>query len=490
MSDQSRNLGFGDIAKGFMTWASPGYRQYRIASEENQRKLLQAEIDRQAELAATQRSEDFERSLVERRADLANQRLIDQENRALALQQRALPSVYMPTPGGGAPAAQANLTPNVPVNPTPSLLDTGTGRTEDEMITSALGGVPVNNVPREGLTPLVSEADVIASATGREIPVLNDGLGAFDSSVPRNGDATGLASTTQQPTYRAALETLLTNRGYITPEQRASMSPAAREAIERQARADSGTLTALEREATPEAQLEQAEETARMKQRIDVETAQMVVDLEADRETLSWVEKWETNDAPRAAQDLTQIAQAIRKLENNPNLTGPVAQLFYGPNPVQKFILSDEAKAVETTFGAIASRDLRDQLGAQFTENEGKRLLAYVFDPSATPQENIRRAQVLFNQIKSVYDNRNSKLEYLRANRSLKGYESRVESIGTLEQLEGRMDAELLGITQEESAEMHKNLREFYSEQERSNMTPEEYLERKNQMLTFMRDRQ
>ena len=89
MSDQSRNLGFGDIAKGFMTWASPGYRQYRIASEENQRKLLQAEIDRQAELAATQRSEDFERSQVERRADLANQRLIDQENRALALQQRA-----------------------------------------------------------------------------------------------------------------------------------------------------------------------------------------------------------------------------------------------------------------------------------------------------------------------------------------------------------------------------------------------------------------
>jgi hypothetical protein len=33
MSDIASNLGLGKLAQGFLTWASPGYRNFRMAEE-------------------------------------------------------------------------------------------------------------------------------------------------------------------------------------------------------------------------------------------------------------------------------------------------------------------------------------------------------------------------------------------------------------------------------------------------------------------------
>lgn len=83
-----------------------------------------------------------------------------------------------------------------------------------------------------------------------------------------------------------------------------------------------------------------------------------------------------------------------------------------------------QAKATYDRVTGIVQRTLRETLGAQFTEKEAALLIGRAYDTALSPQENAKRVSNLLAQITNINDARQSKVDYYRANGTLKGYQS------------------------------------------------------------------
>jgi len=65
---------------------------------------------------------------------------------------------------------------------------------------------------------------------------------------------------------------------------------------------------------------------------------------------------------------------------------------------------------------------LRSTLGAQFTENEGKRLLALSYDPALPTSENIKKIESLKTKLEQMAKAKEDAMKYFEANGSMRGY--------------------------------------------------------------------
>ena len=83
-----------------------------------------------------------------------------------------------------------------------------------------------------------------------------------------------------------------------------------------------------------------------------------------------------------------------------------------------------QAKATYDRVTGIVQRTLRETLGAQFTEKEAALLIGRAYDTALSPQENAKRVSSLLAQITNINDARQSKVDYYRANGTLKDYKS------------------------------------------------------------------
>ena len=82
-----------------------------------------------------------------------------------------------------------------------------------------------------------------------------------------------------------------------------------------------------------------------------------------------------------------------------------------------------QAKATYDRVTGIVQRTLRETLGAQFTEKEAALLIGRAYDTALSPQENAKRVSNLLAQITNINDARQSKVDYYRANGTLKDYQ-------------------------------------------------------------------
>jgi hypothetical protein len=81
------------------------------------------------------------------------------------------------------------------------------------------------------------------------------------------------------------------------------------------------------------------------------------------------------------------------------NFSGPMYRLT---SEGTRKILTPKAAEIENALKKSIQSTLRPTLGAQFTEKEGERIMNFTFDTHLRPEENERRAKILFNKLDAI----------------------------------------------------------------------------------------
>lgn len=122
-------------------------------------------------------------------------------------------------------------------------------------------------------------------------------------------------------------------------------------------------------------------------------------------------------------KQLDQLREAAKVLGSGANISGPI--LGSTPDAVLAFTNPD-AVATKELIQEVAQRNLRLVLGAQFTEKEGERLIARVFNPRLSEEENAKRVNRLINQISEAAKAKLDAAQYFQQNGSLTGWKGRL----------------------------------------------------------------
>ena len=140
---------------------------------------------------------------------------------------------------------------------------------------------------------------------------------------------------------------------------------------------------------------------------------------EANKEFQKQYIAWRSGEADTFFEDLKQLKKAVRILRSGKQITGAVFNQL--PDFIKR-VVSPESADVRAAVEKVVQRELRKTLGAQFTQAEGDRFLARVFDP-ALPEEFV--ADKVDSELTSIIA-RGKSLEamsrYYEQNSTIKGY--------------------------------------------------------------------
>jgi hypothetical protein len=112
---------------------------------------------------------------------------------------------------------------------------------------------------------------------------------------------------------------------------------------------------------------------------------------------------------------INQLDSVIKDLEGGSLKTGAVRGL------AAKLPFTD-ARAAKENVDQVVQSNLRQVLGAQYTEKEGTGLLSRTFNPSQPTAENMRRLKNLLTQIRGAAEAKQRAAEYFEQNGTLKGF--------------------------------------------------------------------
>ena len=118
-------------------------------------------------------------------------------------------------------------------------------------------------------------------------------------------------------------------------------------------------------------------------------------------------------------KQIAQLAAVKKQLETTPGLTGPLIGLI--PQSVRPYIVP-EAAAAQEAVEEVVQRNLRLILGAQFTAEEGRRLIARAYNPALDQAENAKRLGRLLNSMTNAVRQKVAAYKYYEKNRTLRGY--------------------------------------------------------------------
>lgn len=134
-----------------------------------------------------------------------------------------------------------------------------------------------------------------------------------------------------------------------------------------------------------------------------------------------------TGGAQDAAKQLAQLRDVQAELRNpKANLTGPV--IGSTPDYVKKFT-NPQSIAMRERVEEVVQRSLRAILGAQFTENEGVRLIARAYNPNLPEKENAVRVGRLFTQLEQAFKQKQAAAQYFEKNGTLEGWKGKLPTI-------------------------------------------------------------
>lgn len=128
-------------------------------------------------------------------------------------------------------------------------------------------------------------------------------------------------------------------------------------------------------------------------------------------------------------KQINQIGGAIDELKTGKATTGGVSG--YALSMLPEFAgkaIAPELAAVKQRVEDVVQRNLRAILGAQFTENEGNRLIARAFDPQLKPEENIYRLEMLQRQMMDAARAKQEAGAYFDQYGTLQGFRGKVYS--------------------------------------------------------------
>ena len=122
-------------------------------------------------------------------------------------------------------------------------------------------------------------------------------------------------------------------------------------------------------------------------------------------------------------KQLDQLREASKALKSGAQISGPI--MGNAPDAVLA-VTNPQAVATKEAIQEVAQRNLRLVLGAQFTEKEGERLIARVFNPRLSEAENAKRVDRLIKQIGDAAQAKLDAAQYFQQYGSLTGWKGRL----------------------------------------------------------------
>lgn len=131
--------------------------------------------------------------------------------------------------------------------------------------------------------------------------------------------------------------------------------------------------------------------------------------------------KWEQQGRGNYAKMEFELEEALNALENEENITGKIVGSVL--NTTGGELTYPRAKAVQDYVLTTVQKSLRETLGAQFTEIEGKMLMDRAYNPLLSQEENAKRVRRLLGEIKTAKQSKEAMARYWKENNgSLVGY--------------------------------------------------------------------
>lgn len=108
-----------------------------------------------------------------------------------------------------------------------------------------------------------------------------------------------------------------------------------------------------------------------------------------------------SKEKAKMENNLKLLKSTIDELKADPELTGFFKGMLAQAPGKQK--TAPRITSIQARVQKVVNESLRQLLGAQFTEEEGKRVVKNAFDPQESVEENIRRISAIYDQLLSTY---------------------------------------------------------------------------------------
>lgn len=130
---------------------------------------------------------------------------------------------------------------------------------------------------------------------------------------------------------------------------------------------------------------------------------------------------WTQSGGSDMGRQIAQLQNVLDQLDAGQEITGPAFGLQ--PDILQAFLSPDALDAREQV-EEVVQRNLRLILGAQFTENEGNRLIARAYNQKLDPKRNAVRLRALIQQMQAAFEAKNAMVEYFTRKGTLQGFKA------------------------------------------------------------------
>jgi hypothetical protein len=123
-------------------------------------------------------------------------------------------------------------------------------------------------------------------------------------------------------------------------------------------------------------------------------------------------------------KQLGSLDEAVMKLQQNPDLTGPTISIL--PDAVRKR-LYPESIAVQQQVEQAVQQTLRQTLGSQFTEKEGQQIMQRTYDPALPAAENIKKIQATIKELDTRAMEKDKTAQYFEQFGTISGYQPTIK---------------------------------------------------------------
>ena len=188
---------------------------------------------------------------------------------------------------------------------------------------------------------------------------------------------------------------------------------------------DAQVLRAKERASDIDAYAKLAEIQQKSKEK-SLSKGQEAIDTNYGKEYADFLSRGGASVAAGQLKNLSDARNIITDaIANKKSITGPVASFVTSDN-MPKWLggfVAPETVTVQDMVNSVAQSNLRVTLGSQFAQKEGEGVLQRVFNPALSPQENLRRLDMMMSSIDSASKAKQAQAKFFKENDTLAGYE-------------------------------------------------------------------
>jgi hypothetical protein len=196
----------------------------------------------------------------------------------------------------------------------------------------------------------------------------------------------------------------------------------------------------------------------------DVGTVKLTAgDLQRDKDfAKGWTEFSARGGFADTVKQLGQLQNVLQQLKSGENVTGAFTAFLMNNAPSLAAGVAEGAVSAKDAVEEVVQRNLRLILGAQFTENEGKALIARAYNPALKEQENARRLERLIQQMLTAASATQQAGQYFDQFGTLKGYSAKLPSFADFD------------VTGKRKPEMNEDVPVGIDPRDWQKLTPEE----------------